>query len=126
MSQFPVLHETPHPAEFILTEANGQRSRDGGYFAHPVTLHVGQPVKKTAGATTDKPTTYVPATAGADCEALAIYGGTSTNAADGLRIAVLTRDCEVNGRLIYWGAMTPAEQVIGAQTLAANGVIVRI
>ena len=123
--QYPVQYEKAHPAEFVLSEASGNRSRDGAYFADPTTVRIGQPVKKTAGATTDKPATYVLAATGADCQAIALYGGTSV-AVDGLRIAVLSRDAEVNARLIDWGAMAPAEQIIGAQTLATFGVICRV
>jgi len=122
---FPIQTEGAHPAEFILSEASGNRSRDNGFMADPSTVKVGQPLKKTAAATTDKPATYIAAAVGADCQALAIYGGVSSSGND-LRIAVIARDCEVNGRLINWGAMTPAEQVIGAQTLATFGIIVRI
>jgi hypothetical protein len=125
MSKFPIQYEGPHPAEFILSEASGSRSRDNAYFADPSVVKVAQPVKKTAGATTDTPATYVVATVGADCQALAIYGGVSSSG-EGLRIAVLTRDCEVNGRLINWGSMSTAEQVIGATTLATNGIITRV
>jgi hypothetical protein len=124
MSKFPVLTEGRHPTEFILTEANGQRSRDNAYLADPVTITVGQPLKKTVEATTDKFATYIPATVGADCHALALYGGTS-NAVDGLRISVITRDAEVNYKLINWGAMSSAEKQAGLTALAARGIIAR-
>lgn len=124
MPQFPVLTEKPHTAEFIISEADGHYSRDNAYFADPTTVRVAQPVKQTAGATTDRPATYVVATVGADCQAIAIYGGTSVPV-DGLRIAVLTRVAEVNGRLIDWGAMSTAEQVIGVTTLGGKGIIAR-
>jgi hypothetical protein len=126
MSQFPIQTEGPHPGEFILSEANSERSRDNAYLAHPITIKVGTPLQKTAGATTDRPATYVVATTGANCNALAIYGGTSTDAVNGLRVSIIARDAEVNGRLINWGAMSPAEQVIGAQTLAAAGIVTRV
>jgi hypothetical protein len=125
MSKFPILTSGANPAEFILSEASGNRSRDNAYFADPSVVKVGQPVKKTAAATTDTPATYVVATVGADCQALAIYGGASSSG-EGLRIAIIARDSEVNGRLINWGAMSGAEQVIGATTLGANGIIVRV
>ncbi|MCA1452846.1 head decoration protein [Bradyrhizobium sp. BRP22] len=123
--QFPIQNEGTHTAEFILSEANGHRSRGNAFLADPSAVKVGQPLKKTAEATTDKPATYVVATVGADCHALAIYGGVSSSGND-LRIAVLERDAEVNGRLIFWGSMSTAEQVIGATTLASKGIIVRL
>jgi hypothetical protein len=123
-SQFPVLTEKAHTAEFILSEANGQMSRDNAYLADPVTIVPGQPLKQTVAPTSTTPGTYVPAAVGADCTAIAIYGGTSTPA-NGLRIAVLTRNAEVNGNLINWGAIITAEQAIGLTTLATKGIIAR-
>jgi hypothetical protein len=125
MAQFPIQTEGPHTAEFILSEANGHRSRDNGYLADPITIKVATPLQRTAGPTTDRPATYVVATTGANCQALAIYGGTSIPV-DGLRIAVLARDAEVNLRLINWGAMSTAEQAIGVTTLATAGIVARI
>jgi hypothetical protein len=124
MSQFPVQTETAHPTEFVLSEANGQRSRDNGYLADPITVRVAQPLTKGAGPTTDRPTTYTIATTGANCNAIALYGGKSVPV-DGLRIAVLTRDAEVNGRLIDWGTLSTAEQVAAVTALAAVGIVVR-
>jgi hypothetical protein len=122
--QYPLFSEGSHPAEMILTEANGQRSRAYAYLADPITIKVGQPLKQTVAPTSTTPGTFVPAAAGADCSAIAIYGGTS-NPANGLRIAVLVRDCEINGYCINWGAITVPEQAIGLTTLAAAGIIVR-
>jgi hypothetical protein len=121
---FVVQNEPHHSAEFILSEANGQRSRGAAYFADPTTIYVGMPVKKTAEATSTQPATYVPAAVGADCMALCIYAGGSIPG-EGLRTAVIVRDAEVNKNLISWGAITAPEQVIGAQTLATNGIISR-
>lgn len=122
--QYPIQTEGPHPAEFILSEANGQRSRANAFLADPVTIKVGQPLKQTVAPTSTAPGTYVPAAAGADCTAIALYGG-SSNPTNGLRIAVLVRDAEVNGQLIQWGAITAPEQAIGLTTLAAAGIIAR-
>jgi Bacteriophage lambda head decoration protein D len=121
---YPLFNETAHPTEMVLTEANGQRSRAYAYLADPVTIKVGQPLKQTVAPTSTTPGTFVPAAVGADCTAIALYGGTS-NPSNGLRIAVLVRDCEVNGYQISWGAITVPEQAIGLTTLAAQGIIVR-
>jgi hypothetical protein len=123
--QFPLLTETAHSAEFILSEGNGSISRDAAYLAHPATTKIGQPLKFTAPATATVPATYVPAAVGADCDALAIYAGTSTDPVAGLRIAVITRNAEVNGKLIAWGAITVPEQALGIARLATHGIIVR-
>jgi hypothetical protein len=119
------MQEPHHAAEFILSEANGQRSRGNAYIADPATIYVGTPLKQTAPATTTQPPTYVVAAAGADCQALSLYAG-GTIPGEGLRVAVLVRDAEVNGNLLNWGALAPAEQTIAVQTLAAAGIIVRL
>lgn len=121
---FVTLNEPHHSAEFILSEANGQRSRGNAYFADPTTIYVGMPVKMTAPPTATQPATYVPAAVGADCNALCIYAG-GTIPGEGLRTAVIVRDAEVNAKLISWGAITAPEQVIGLTTLAAAGIIGR-
>ena len=124
MPQFPMQTEKAHPTEFVLSEATGQRSRDNGYLADPVTLRPAQLLTAGAAATTDRPQTFTVAATGANAHAIALYGGQSVPV-DGLRIAVLTRDAEVNGRLLDWGAMSPAEQVTAMTTLATKGIIVR-
>jgi len=122
---FTPKNEPIHPAEFILSEANGQRSRGNAYIADPATILAGQMLKKTAEATATQPPTYVPAVVGADCNAIAIYSG-GTIPGEGLRISVIVRDAEVNGLCLVWGATTAPEQIIGIQTLAAAGIIVRL
>jgi hypothetical protein len=122
---FPVMSEPHHAAEFILSEANGQRSRENAYIADPATVYVGTPLKKTAEATSTQPATYVKATTGADCEALCIYAG-GTIPGEGLRISIIARDAEVNGSCLTWGALAPAEQAIAAATLASKGIIIRL
>src|SRR5262245_16116433 len=122
--QFPIQTEKAHPAEFVLSEANGQRSRDNAYFADPTTVRIGQPLQKGAAATTDRPTTYTVATTGANCQAIALYGGTSVPV-DGLRISVIARDAELNEKLIDWGTMSEEENEIGRTPLAGLGIILR-
>ena len=121
---YPLFNEVGHPAEMVLSEAAGQRSRAYAYLADPVTIKVGQPLKQTVAPTSTTPGTFVPAAVGADCSAIALYSGIS-NPTNGLRIAVLVRDCEINGYQINWGAITVPEQAIGLATLAAAGIIVR-
>lgn len=124
MSKYPIVYSGRNTAEFVLSEAQGQRSRDNAYLADPVTVTVGMPLKKTVEATTDKFATYTVAAVGADCHALALYAGTSV-AVEGLKIAVLSRDAEVNFKLVNWGAMSNAEKAAGVTALAARGIIVR-
>jgi len=121
---FTPQNEPIHPAEFIPSEANGQRSRANAYIADPATVLAGQMLKKTAEATANQFATYVPAAVGADCNAIAIYAG-GTIPGEGLRISIIVRDAEVNGKCLVWGAVTAPEQIIAAQTLAAAGIIIR-
>jgi Bacteriophage lambda head decoration protein D len=121
---YPIMSEPHHPAEFILSEAAGQRSRENAYLADPVTVVVGQPLKQTVAPTATAFGTYIPAAAGADCHALALYSGGSLPGS-GLKISILARDAEVNGNLIVWGAITAPEQAIALTTLASKGIIVR-
>lgn len=124
MPQFPTFTEGAHTAEFILSEAQGQRSRDNALFVDPITVYVGMPIKKTA-ATSDTAAHWTAAVLGSECEALAIYGGVSSSGND-LRLAILTRDAEVNGNLIRWPeGMAQGEKTAGIAKLATAGIIVR-
>jgi hypothetical protein len=124
MPQFPVQTESAHPAEFVLSEANGQRSRENAYLAHPSTIAVGALLTAGAAATTDRPQTYTVATTGANAHAVALYGGTSV-AVDGLRVSVIARDAELNEKLVNFGAMSEAEKATARTTLAGRGIVLR-
>jgi hypothetical protein len=123
---YPVLSQPHPPTEFVLSEANGHRSRANAYLADPATVYVGMPLKKTADPTATQFATYVPAAAGADCQALALYAG-NTIPGEGMAISIIVRDAEVNRHCLTWPAgMTEAEKTIGVTTLAAAGIIVRV
>ena len=122
---YPVLQQHQAPTEFILSEANGQRSRGNAYLAHPVTVYSGNLLKETAPMTQLMPPTYTLAAAGADADAIALYGGTSTDAATGLRISVIVRDAEVNKHCITWTPLAGAEIDAAIAQLATKGIICR-
>jgi Bacteriophage lambda head decoration protein D len=121
---FVVLTEHQHPTEFILSEANGQRSRGNAYLADPVIVYSGSLLKQSAPGTQNAPPTYVLAAAGADADAIALYGGTSVPV-DGLRISVLVRDAEVNKHCITWAPLAGAEIDAAIVQLATKGIICR-
>jgi len=123
-SQYPVLQQHQAPTEFILSEANGQRSRGNAYLADPVMVYSGSLLKESAPATQLLPPTYVLAAAGADADAIALYGGTSVPV-DGLRISVLVRDAEVNKHCITWAPLAGAEIDAAIAQLATKGIICR-
>lgn len=121
---FPLQTEKAHNVEVILSEAPGHYSREAAQLADPITVRPGQPLTLSSVATTDHPAIYALATAGANCHAIALYGGSSSSGSD-LRISCLQRACEVNGKLIDWGTISAAEQVIGIATLLTKGIVVR-
>ncbi|MCA1419485.1 head decoration protein [Bradyrhizobium sp. BRP23] len=115
----PVLNETRHPAEFILSEANGERSRGSGIFLDPANFAAGQIVKKSGA-------NYVAITDATAADGIAIYGGTTTGAGSSVSVALLLRDAEVNGNcLTYFAGATQANKDALAALLAANHIIVR-
>lgn len=125
--QFTVQVESmPHAAGFVLSEANGQLSRDNGNFVGPVTIVVGQPVAISAPAAGLVPPTYIPVvtTAGATCAGLALYGAVIA-AGTSQYLSILSRSAEVNSKLINWGTLLAADQTAVITALAAKGVIFR-
>ena len=97
-----VLVETRHPAEFILSEATGQRSRDTITIA-------------SVGASDGS---EVPA-------AINIYGA-DASAAD-VQVSAILRDAEVNGKCLTYHADRDqaAEKTAANEALKSLGVIVR-
>ena len=122
---YPVLQQHQAPTEFILSEANGQRSRGNCYLAHPVTVYSGQLLKESAPATQLMPPTYILAAAGADADAIAMYGGVSNDAATGLRISAIVRDAEVNKHCVTWAPLAGAEIDAAIAHLATKGILCR-
>ncbi len=117
--------EGRHPTEMILSEANGQRSRAGALIAAATAaVAVGTLLRRIAG-TTDAAEHYVPITTGVTAEAIALYAAPA-NADDTQSIAILVRDCEVNGHCLEWPAgMSAADIAQGEANLATKGIIVR-
>ena len=121
-----VLVETRHPGEFILSEANGQRSRE------TITLASGAGVI-AAGTVLGKVTAsgkYVASAVGASDgseapAAINIYGA-DASAAD-VTVSAIVRDAEVNGKCLTYHADRdqPAERTAAKAALATLGVIVR-
>jgi hypothetical protein len=125
--QFTVQVESmPHAAGFVLSEANGQLSRDNGNFVGPVTIAVGMPVAISAPAAGLVPPTYIPVatTAGATCAGLALYGAVIATGTSQY-LSILSRSAEVNSKLINWGTLLAADQTAVITALAAKGVIFR-
>lgn len=121
-----VLTEGRHPGEFLMSEANRQRSRDN------ITVASGAGVI-APGTVLGKVTAsgkYLASAAGADdgsqtAVAVALYGCDATSA--DANIAAIVRDAEVNGAVLTYHADRdqPAEKAAANAALAAVGIIVR-
>jgi hypothetical protein len=123
--QYPVLTELPHSVEFVLSEANGYLSRDTGTLADPGSVKVGQTLKITTPATATAPAVFGPnVTTDVAADGIAMYA-TTTNGAN-VNIAVLTRNAEVNGKLLYYPAtLTATDKLNIAKALAVHGIVIR-
>lgn len=119
-----VLTEGRHPAEMILSEANGQRSRAGALIIGPAVIRPGMVLLKVA-ATTDVAEHYIPGTTVAHGDAIALYGCV-TDTGENASIAILNRDCEVNGHILeYFAGATDPNKVAIMAVLASHGILVR-
>lgn len=109
------LTETSHTLEFLLSEASGQRSRDEGETSAAV--KAGSIVELAAGKW--KPV----ANAAPAAKTLAVA---CAAAASGDKVAVITRDAEVDANTIDWGALaTGANRTAAIAILADAGIIIR-
>jgi hypothetical protein len=123
--QFPIQTETPHSAEFVLSEASGHGSRDNVTIAIGDSVKVGQTLKITTPATisalaiaTGNVTTDVAA------DAIALYAVPVSTVAQ--NVAVISRNAEVNGNLLYWpGTITATDKNNIAKALAVHNIMAR-
>jgi hypothetical protein len=125
-----VFTEGRHTAEFILSEANGNRSRENGIVTSGQNLAAGAVVMLSAGklvihnGTLDTGLDVVTAVAGILLESVNA-SSTGTNA--DTPAAYIARDAEVNGDLLTY----PTESTAGGEEAACNaslallGIIVR-
>lgn len=127
-----VLTEGRHPGEGLLSEANGQRSREsitiaaGSGVISPMTV-LG---RITSGANAGK---YAPSpNAAADpdignqtANAINLYGGDATTA--DLKVAAIVREAEINGNTVTFDASVNDATKRAAKTaqLAAAQIILR-
>ena len=112
------LTESSHTGEFILSEANGQRSRDNGVLAHGEKVAAGE----VLGGTLAAMTAYNASSAGEDAIGIALNACDATDVATPL--AIIARDAEVNGNFLTMpGATGDYDEAVAA--LAEKGIIVR-
>lgn len=99
------LTETAHPAEFILSEANGQRSREEATVPAGQEISAGEVISiNTAGEMV-----HWDAGTSVAAHGVAIYAADATSAAVA-HVAYIARDAEVNGNLLDY----PANQLAAA------------
>jgi hypothetical protein len=118
-----MLTEKTHTGGFLISEADGKRSREN------VTLISGQDLYP--GAVLGKITTGGKYTAldqgasdGSQTAAGILYGRGDASTAD-LVVCIIARDAEVNGNELLWGSESPTEVDTGITELATLGIIVR-
>jgi hypothetical protein len=121
-----ILNEGRHPGEFLMTEANGQRSRGNITVASGAGIIAPGTVLGKITATGK----FVASAVGADdgsetAVAVALYGCDATSA--DAAIAAIVRDAEVNGSVLTYHADRDqaAEKQSANSDLAAVGIIIR-
>ena len=121
-----VLTEGRHPGEFLMTEANGQRSRDSITIASGAGVIAPGTVLGKITASGKYLASAVSATDGSQTPvAIALYGCDATTR--DVAVAAITRDAEVNGKILIWhpDRDQAGEKAAAQADLAAVGIIVR-
>lgn len=120
-----VLTEGNHRAEFLVSEANGTRSREIVTVISATALEPG-----TVLALQDD-SYYVPldedATSSDISVAVAVlYDAVDADSSDGLPAVAIVRDAEVNGAELIWPTgISAGDKTTAIAQLAAAGIIVR-
>lgn len=119
-----VLTEGRYTAEFLVSEANGARSRDVVTILSGEVLDPGAVLGKVTAS--GKYVELAPAAGdGSEAAATILYERVDVSAADATRTAIL-RDAEVNGAEIVWpDGITAPDQTTAIGELAALGILVR-
>ena len=121
-----VLIEGRHPGEFLMSEANGQRSRENITIASGAGIIAPGTV---LGRITASGKCLASATGASDGSqtaiAIALYGCDAT--ASDVAISAITRDAEVNGHILTYhpDRDAPADKAAAQADLAGVGIIVR-
>ncbi len=122
----PVFTEGRHPGEFLLTEANGQRSREAVTVASGAGIIAAGTVLGKVTASGKYLASAVGAVDGSEVAvAVALYGCDATSA--DVEIAAIVRDAEVKGPILTYHADRDldAEKSAANADLAGVGIIVR-
>jgi len=122
------LTEAFPPANFVLSEAAGTRSRESAAITVGQTLVVGEIVEDdgSGGLTAMSGTLDSAGDLVTQAKGIVLYAGSSTSAASET-VAYIARDAEVNGNLLTFPTETTVgnERVLTIASLALLGIIVR-
>lgn len=117
------LTEKTHAGGFIMSEAEGKRSRDNVTIASGQNLYAGAVLGKiTSGG---KYTAINQGASDGSQTAVAILIGRCDASAADTAAAVINCDAEVNGDELDWGSESPTEVTTGVAELLAVGIKVR-
>lgn len=120
----PYFEEGRYPAEFIVSEANGTRSRDTGTLISGQDLDAGTVLGKITAS--GKLTQFDQDASDGSQNAAAILFSPCDASAGDAECVILARDAEVNGAELTWPAdIETAEQTAAEAQLKALGIVVR-
>lgn len=123
------LTEPRHPAEFLLSEANGHRSRDVVTLASNGSTEIEYEAGAVLGKVTasGKYAVYDSAAVdGTQSAAAVLYEGVTVPATGDLAAVAVVRDAEVKGDgLVYAAGQDAAAKTAAATDLAALGIVIR-
>ena len=119
-----VAHEGAHTGQFLVSEANGARSRETITLAEGQDLEAGTVLGKVTA--TGKYAQVAPtATDGTESAAGILFDNVDASAADSKAVAI-ARDAEVRGSDLVWPEGVTAEQREAAVgELLAAGIVIR-
>lgn len=117
------LTETLHAGGFIVSEANGYRSRDEVTIDESQTLVTGQVVMLNHAGTkwvAYDDDSFTDAAAGG-----ILYDAVTTATGENKPATIIARDAEVDGTLLNWGGNDTGDEDAGKVDLAALGIVIR-
>jgi len=118
------LTETTHASGFLMSEANGQRSRDNVTIVSGEDLEAGAVLGKITAS--GKYAAYDSNAADGTQTAVAVLLAKCDATAGDTAAAVIARDAEVNGDELVYQSTSPAQDTAGAATdLKSVGIVVR-
>lgn len=120
----PVFNEGRHAAEFLVSEANGTRSRATVIIANSVALEAGTVLGKVTASGKYK-LHDAAATDGSQNAAAVLYADADASSGD-VEAVVIARDAEVaEAALTFKSGISAANKTAAVASLAGNGIITR-